>query len=177
MPVNLNLLPPELAVSKNLGNALKTLRALGVIAIAVFLISAIGLGVFFVVSTISLNTLNTSVNQLESQVSAQEASEQQLIILKDRIAKITKAKDSPSAVKTITNVDALLSGLSADSSITQFNADPLRAEMTINFKSNSDLTAFVRSVSATKLFGSIDLSSFGFSPVAGYLVGINLSLK
>jgi hypothetical protein len=173
MAVNLNLLPPELAVSKNLGRALKTLRALGVIGVAAFLIFAVGLGILFIVSTINLNGLNTNVNQLKSQVSAQEASEQQIIILKDRIAKIVEAKAVPSALKTIVNVDAFLSDLSPDSTINQFNAGSTKADISMSFKSNADLTSFLQAVSVSS-FKSVILSSFSYSPSQDYSVGVSL---
>jgi hypothetical protein len=175
MAVNLNLLPPELAVSKSLGRALKTLRALSVISIAVFLIFAVGLGIFFIISSISLSGLNASVSQHESQISAQESSEQQIVVLKDRIAKISQAKSVPSALKTVTNVDTLLSNLSPDFTISQFNADSSKADISMGFKSNSDLTAFLQAATSSKLFKSVILSSFGYGPSQGYSVGISLS--
>jgi hypothetical protein len=175
MAVNLNLLPPELAVSKSLGKVLKTLRALGVISIAVFLIFAVGLGILFIISTISLNNLNSSISQHESQISAQEASEQQIIILKDRIAKISQAKAVSSALKTVTNFETVLANLSPDSIISQFNADSSKADISMGFKSNSDLTAFLQAVTTSKLFNSVILSSFGYGPSQGYSVGINIA--
>jgi Tfp pilus assembly protein PilN len=175
MAVNLNLLPPELAVSKSLGKVLKTLRALGVISIVVFLVFAVGLGILFIISTISLSSLNNSISQHESQISAQEASEQQIIILKDRIAKISQAKSTPSALKTVTNFDTVLANLSPDSTISQFNADSSKVSVSMGFKSNSDLTAFLQAVTTSKFFKSVILSSFGYGPTQGYSVGISLS--
>lgn len=175
MAVNLNLLPPELAVSKSLGRVLKTLRALGVISIAVFLVFAVGLGIFFIISTISLGNLNSSISQHESQISAQESSEQQIIILKDRIAKISQAKSTPSALKTVTNFDTLLTNLSPDSTISQFNADSSKADISMGFKSNPDLTSFLQAVTTSKLFKSVILSSFGYGPNQGYSVGVTLT--
>jgi hypothetical protein len=177
MPVNLNLLPPELAVSKSLGTVLKTIRALSVIAVAAFLVSVTGIVIYFVVGTINLNSLNANINQLKSQVTAQEASEQQIILLKDRIAKIEQAKAAPSALSTATKVDSFLANISAGSVINQFDADPAKADITLNLKSNADLTEFIQGVSSSTLFGSIDLSSFGFNPATGYLVGLSMSVK
>jgi hypothetical protein len=175
MAVNLNLLPPELAVSKSLGKVLKTLRALGVISIVFFLIFAVGLGIFFIISTISLNNLNNSISLHESQISAQEASEQQIVILKDRIAKISQAKSVPSALKTVTNFDTVLVNLSPDSTISQFNADSSKADISMNFKSNLDLTTFLQAITTSKLFNSVILSSFGYGPSQGYSLGINIT--
>jgi uncharacterized membrane protein YhiD involved in acid resistance len=175
MAVNLNLLPSELAVSKNLGKALKTLRALGIISIVAFLIFAVGLTIFFVVSTISLNGLNNSISQHKAQVAAQESSEQQIVALKDRISKIENAKSTPNALKTITDLDSLLTGLSTGSTINELDADSIKATMSLNIKSNDDLTAFLQAVSASKVFTSGIVSSFSFGPSLGYSIGVTLT--
>lgn len=178
MPDNLNLLPPELAVSKNLAGILKTIRALSVIAVVLFLVFSIGLGIFFIINNISLGALNKDVTQLESQISSQETSEQQIVILKDRVAKIETAKSSPSAIKTISDVEGVLAGLSPGTTISQFNADTGRADLSMAFTTNSDLQLFIQNFSASSLpFGSIVMTTFGYSPLSGYLVGVTVREK
>ena len=103
MSIDFNLLPPDLFISKNLSRALKSVRALGVISIAAFLVFAIGVGAYFVFSTITLNGLTKNIDQLKTKVTAQEISEQQIILLKDRLTYIAAAKSSASALNNIIN--------------------------------------------------------------------------
>lgn len=177
MPVNLNLLPPELSVSKNLGSLLKTLRALGVIAIGAFLVFGTGIGAFFIVSRMTLENLNVKLNALKSQVSAQEKSEQQVVLLKDRLAKITTIRGMPSSLINLTVMEPFLAGFSSNVSINQMEVGTKGIDLALNIKTNSDLSAFLTSIKDSGVFKSVDLTSFAFSPSTGYSVGVTMVKK
>jgi Tfp pilus assembly protein PilN len=177
MPVKLNLLPQGLLISKSLGKALKTIKALNVILSVAFLVFALGMGAYFVLSTITLNGVQNKVDKLKTQVIAQESSEQQLILLKDRIQKISTVKALPNTFKNVENINSLLTGLSGESSISQLDVGQAKVDLSMIIKSNNDLTSFLRSVENTNLFKTVILSSFGYSPVGGYTLGISFTGK
>jgi len=177
MPVKLNLLPPELAVGKSLSGFLKTLRALDVIGIAAFLIFGAGVGVFFIVSTFSLNSINANVATLEVQVSAQQKSEQQLILIKDRVARIASIQSLPSALPNLKVIEPFLSGLSVSSSVGEMSIDSGSIDLSVNLRANSDLTTYIDSLQSSDVFASVDLTSFNLSPSAGYSVAIKAIKK
>lgn len=173
MPVNnLNLLPPELSVSKDLNALLKTLRALGVIAIAAFFIFGIGVGVFFIISTISLNGINANVVRLTSQVSAQQKSEQQIFLVKDRIAKIVTIQKFPDSLPNLVAIDTFLSSLSENSSVNEISIDPAAVTLSVNIKTNSDLSTFLESLQSSGVFQSIIITSFNLNTANGYALEI-----
>jgi cell division protein FtsL len=174
MPVNLNLLPPELTVSKTLNNFLKTTRALGVIALAAFLIFVVGAGGYFVYSSITLRDLNAKVEDLKSQVTAQQTSEQQMVLLKDRLKKISSVQKIPNSSNNLASLDPILASVSSGAYVNELDVDALKIDMLINFRSNSELSGFIKNLSATDAFKSVTLSSFSFSPASGYLVGISM---
>ncbi|MGA3292114.1 MAG: hypothetical protein ABSC49_03165 [Candidatus Microgenomates bacterium] len=174
MRVSFNLLPENLLISKSLIKSLKTIRALNVISIVGFLVFAVGIGAYFVYSTITLNGLNSSVDQLKSEVSAQESSEQQIILLKDRISDIESAKSQKSALGNITDVYSLIGNLSGNTSIGELDVDSGKVSFTMNIKSNEDLTGFMQSVESSNLFESVVLTSFGYNPTGGYVVGLSM---
>jgi hypothetical protein len=173
MPVNnLNLLPPELAVSKNLNSFLKTVRALGVIGIAAFLIFGVGVGAYFIFATISLNGINANVTKLTSQVSAQQKSEQQIVLIKDRLAKIASIRSLPDSLSNQKAIEPFLSDLSADSSLRELNIDPTFVLLSMNIKTNSDLSTFLESFQSSDVFKTVNLVSFSLSSSNGYSVEI-----
>ena len=172
MPVNINLLPTELSVSKSLNEFIKTLRALGVIAVVVFLIFGIGVAAFFIISTVTLNGVNASVTRLKGQVAAQQTSEQQIILLKDRISKITSALSVPSSLPNQTLVQSLFSGFPAGISINQMQIDPGAIDLTVGVKTNSDISSFMAAFQDSDTFKSVDLTSFNFNPTSGYSVEV-----
>jgi len=177
MPVNVNLLPPELSVSKSLNDLIKTLRALGVIAIAAFLVFGVGVGVFFAISTVTLGSINANVGRLKSQVSSQEKSEQQIVLLKDRITKITSVLTIPNSLLNLTAIGSFLSKFSGSVSIDQMQIDPAAIVLLVNLKTNSDLSTFLGLLENSAIFKSVNLTSFSFSPSSGYSLEVSVVRK
>jgi len=173
MPANLNLLPPELTVSKSLANLLKTLRAVNVIAIAAFLIFGVGMAAFFVISSVSLSGINNNITNLESQVKAQSASEQKMVLLKDRLTKISSAQKTPSSVPNLASISPLLLGLSPSAAVTQLQISPTTVKLSINLTNNTDLSLFLASVKESKYFKTINMTGFSLGPTTGYSVEIS----
>ena len=177
MPVNLNLLPPEHAVSKSLSGFLKTVRALGVIGIAAFLVFGMGIGAIFAFSTVSLNGINTNITKLKGQVSALQKSEQQIILVKDRIKKIASIQKLPNSIPNLTLVAPTLVSIDSSGSVDQMTIDPGAIGMSANFGTNAGVTSFIESLQSSKDFKSIDLVSFNFNPTTGYAVEIKAVSK
>lgn len=177
MAIKLNLLPPEKAVDKNLSQVLRMVRALGVIALAIFLITVVGLGAYFIYSNFSLNNLNTQNTQLKSQIAQQETSEQQIILLKDRLKKISTAQNSPSALKNLIALDPVLTSFSGDLQINELSIDSTKVGFSATFKSNTALSSFFEGISKIPEFKTVVLSSFGFNPTTGYAAGITMTNK
>lgn len=172
MPVKLNLLPPELAVSKSLGQLIKTIKALGVIGIAAFLVFGAGVGAFFIISTISLNGINANVAKLTSQVSAQQKSEQQIVLVKNRIAKVATIQGLPNSLTNLELINPFLVNLPPTSSINQMSIDSGSVSLSVNFITNSGLSAFIDSLQSSDAFKLVNLTSFSFSPSTGYAIEI-----
>ena len=177
MPVKLNLLPPELAVSKNLSQLLKALKAIGVIGIAAFLAFGIGIGVYIIFSTISLNGINSNITRLKAQVSSQQKSEQAIVLLKDRIAKTASVQNMPSSLVNLQTIGPFLLGLSESALINQMSVGPESVALSVNLRTNSDFSTFIKSFQTTDVFKSVNLTSFNLSPATGYSVEITALKK
>jgi hypothetical protein len=173
MPENLNLLPQDLQVSKGTKNTLKTVKALGTIFIVLFALFCLGLGGYFIYSRITLTNIQANVDQLKKQVTAMEASEQQLVLLKDRLGKIISIKSTPNASKNVTHMDTLFAGMSQGFTPNQVSIAPSKMSMSLNILSNDDLSAFMRNVKTTELFNQIELTSFSYT-MSGYNLELNL---
>ena len=177
MAIKLNLLPPEHEASSNLNRSLKAVKALGVIGIAAFLIFGIGLGVFFILSTISLNSVEANVTKLSGQVAAMQKSEQQIILVEDRIKKITSIRGLPNALTNLAAINPYLANLSQTSSVNQLTIDSTSVALSLNLKTYADLTAFIESLQSSKNFGSVALESFSLNTKLGYSLEVKASQK
>ncbi len=174
MPVNLNLLPQDFQISKSAGSAIKTMKALGVILIVVFIVFCLGLGAFFIYSKLSLNKLQTTVDGLKVQVKAQEKSEQQLILLKDRLSKIGSVRASSGALSNVNNMDSLISNMSSVSNIDEASININKMNLILSVNSNEDLVTFMDNLKKSTAFTSVSLASFNYNS-KGYSLDVNFT--
>lgn len=177
MAIKLNLLPPELAIDKKTGTFLKTLRSVNLIAVAVFLIFTLGISGYFIFTSILLRNKENTLEGLKSQIKTRQTSEQQIVLLKDRLKKISTAQKIANSTDNLAAVDPILSLLSPDSAVTEMDIDSSKIGLLISFKSTSDLTAFFDGLKKSTEFKSATLTSFGFNPTTGYLAGITVVPK
>jgi len=179
MPVNLNLnlLPENLQVSKGLDKTLKTIKALGVISVVAFAVFCLVVIALFIITNMTLTSTQASVNQLKTQVKAMETSEQQLILLKDRLAKITAIKVTPNASKNIVNVNSLFTNVSPVSVMSLASINPSKVDLSFLIRSNEDLSVFMQDIKGTTLFNSVGLTSMTYSPAGGFSVDVSLENK
>lgn len=174
MAVNLNLLPQDLQLSKGLTSTLRTVRALTVILTVVFIFFCLGIGGFFVYSRISLNGINSSTDVLKSQVEALERSEQQLILLKDRLAKIASVRANPNASKNIEEVNSLLTNTSTALNMSEANITSAKSSLALDIYSNEDLSIFLNNVKKSTFLKSANLTSFSYN-VNGYSLNLDIN--
>lgn len=177
MAVKLNLLPSEYAVGTGLSKALGITRMLGVIGLAAFLIFGIGMGAFFLISSGELNSLKTNNDSLKSQILAEATSEQQLVLLKDRVKKIQTALGLPSSIKNLTSIDSILPTSSESFTLSELSVDTTKIALNATLRSNADLSTFMKSLAGVMDFKFVTLSSFAFNPTSGYSVGVTFGNK
>lgn len=175
MAIKVNLLPPEYSVSGPLSKALKTLRTLNVILLAAFIIFATGLGGYILFSVFQQRSLNEQEAQLKAQVTAQQQSEQQLVLMKDRLGKIQTLKTVSGAEENLEKIDPLVASITGDNLLTELEVDSRKIDLSVLIRTNSQLSAFLGSLRSQEVFNTIVLSSFGFNPASGYLVSLNLN--
>lgn len=173
MPTNLNLLPDNLQVGKSVGAAVKTIKAVNVILIVILIISTLGLVGYFVFQKITYNNLQTNVAQLKSQIKAQEQSETKLILLKDRLNKISSVESNANATKNMNNLASLLNGTSQTFEVSSANISSSKIALSLKIYSNDDLTSFINNIKTSNLFGSANLSTFNYGS-SGYSLDMTL---
>ena len=175
MATKINLLPPGFGVTGNLGKILKAVRMVGVIGLAFFLVFGLGISIYFIVSTITFNALKSETNSLKEQVKTLQTTEQQIVLLKDRVGKINMALGLPEAIKNLDAIEPFISNLSSSASLNQLEIDAQKIDLSFQFRSTADTSAFIKSLSDMKDFRSVVLTSFGYDSTNGYTVGISIT--
>jgi len=174
MAIRVNLLPSEKRVGKELQGILRVTRMLGVIALGAFIVFGLGIAAFFIFTSIQLNSLNSTNSTLESQITGLETSETQIVLLKDRIGKIKTVQSVPSAIANLNNIVPIITPLSVESSVNELDVAPTKISASVNFRSNSDLSNFLKGLSTSTSFKNVTVTSFAFNPASGYLVGLDI---
>jgi hypothetical protein len=177
MAVKLNLLPPNYALSGPIGQIVKFARPVNVILLALFIVTVVGMGGFFVFSSFSLRSLTASNDGLKKQIQAQSAAQQQMVLLKDRLGKIKTVQGVATATKNLNDINPILARLTGNSALSELNIDAQKLTATITFKSNSDLTNFLEGVGLSTNYSAITMGTFSYNPVSGYQVGLNFTKK
>ena len=177
MAVKLNLLPENFKLTGPIARVVKFMRPLNVILLALFLVTVIGMGGFFIFSSISLRNLAAANDSLKQQIQTQSTAQQQIVLLKDRLKLINMVQSLPDSLKNLTGVGPLLSTITGTSLVSELGVDTQKTTVSLVFKSNSDLTTFVKGLENIKTFAAVTLSAFSYNPSTGYLVSLNLGGK
>jgi hypothetical protein len=177
MAVKLNLLPADYSLTDSVRQLIKIARSLNVILLALFFITVIGMGGFFIFSSISLNGLIKENDNLKSQIQEKSTTQQQIVLLKDRLSQIKTVQELPNAIKNFDKISPILGLVTGNSVFSELGIDSQKITTSIIFKSNSDLTNFLKSVSSSSTYSTVSLGTFNYSPVMGYQVGLSFIAK
>src|SRR5688572_16267945 len=131
MAIKLNLLPPELTIDKNLSATLKIARSVGVILIAIFLIFVVAVSAIFIIMSVSLRNLNTDIESLTQRIALSQTSEQQIVLLKDRIGKIKTVQGFANASTNLVAIEPFLPVPSSDSLVSELTVDAQKIDLSL----------------------------------------------
>lgn len=172
MAVKLNLLPQEAVIAPGFGKTLSTIKTVGIVGLAVFLFFALGITGFLIYSSLSLQALTTQQANLKIRIKTQETTEQKMVLLKDRLAKISTVKSSPSIQKDLSQAGSLLASLPVGVALSELNLDQKKTDMSLIFATSSDLNSFLAFVKTKTEFKRATLTAFSFNPLNGYTLSL-----
>ncbi|KKR26631.1 MAG: hypothetical protein UT58_C0009G0011 [Microgenomates group bacterium GW2011_GWC1_39_7b] len=147
---------------------------LNVILLSGFIIFALGLAAFFAFSSIQLQSISSEVDEIKSLIVSQEKTEQAVVLLKDRLAKIGMARGVVSSIKIFSRIEPFLINIGPNSNLSELSIDPQKLDLSVVFRSNSDLSAFLKNISDSEVFKFVTLTTFGYNPASGYLATFHI---
>ena len=163
MAVKVNLLPENLIGKKGTTKVASVVKSITLVS-------------FFLISSLTLKNLESDLDNLKTQIKAQETTEQRLVLLKDRLAKIKTTLTTPSVSGPLVGIKPILDSTPSEVSLSELNIDASKVDTSMIFRDSASLTNFFERLTNFKGFSRVTLTSFGFNPTAGYLVGIRFSL-
>lgn len=173
--LDINLLPQEFKPKAYIVQLAKTLNKFTLVAVSVFLVVAIlfiSLYFFFLQKN---RTLAVEQEKLISEIKALQASEQRLVLVKDRVGKVEKVLAKVSTEFQIPIVTETISDLPENLNIDSLSIEGKTIKMQIKSLSLVELGRFLEKVVSSGNFKSIKFDSFRFDPKSGYSIALIFS--
>ena len=172
----INLLP---VTEKNYNTNSKVTGAakkIGIISSVVLLIILLGYvgvyGYFYLNGTIT----TTSIGSLENQIKAQESTEQKIVLVRDRSAKASKILNSSTSDDEIASLSDVLKSLPEGVSVTESKILPTELTITIHAAQSSQISEFIRTLTASAKYSQIESSTIDFNTKDQYIGTFRLVL-
>lgn len=175
----INFIPENMAVpakSVKLAHFLNKISTFGVISIIIFVVLTIFI---FIFSSVELKKTENSLKSLKNEIASLERSEQKLILVKDRLEKISYIKSLNSAEDDISNFKNLNESLSlaSGSSFTQVDIGSSKTELSLVANNSDSLISALGLFYNLKEYQKIILTSLVFNLKSGYISSFLLEGK
>lgn len=155
----INLLPSEFKPNSSVIILSKKLNNVALISLVIFLT----LGIASLASVFLLryraNSAQQTVEELSAQVSVMEQSEQRLILIKDRLTKISSIKSTANLHDTVLTFKYLYDNLPPGLQIVSTAIESKQIETNIEFDNSSDLARFLAQTVSDKRYNLIKIDS------------------
>lgn len=165
----INLLPTEKKQSKDTQRSVQLLTR---IAIAVGVIVIIE-GIAGVAALYFLNTKLTQVQQKHdstvAQISALEATEQGLVLVKDRLQKVQTVLADRATYTNLEKLNKVVNGLTPDTAkLDKIELTSSGSKLTLGSTNSNELKNLVNQMGDSSIFSSSVIRSLSFSPLSGF---------
>lgn len=163
-----NLLPKELRPKKYIVKISKVLTNVSLIALLVFIISAITVtSVYFVISD-RLNSSQEKHEDLIIQIKALEETEQKIVLIKDRLEKVSEMRLIMSATERVDILEDILNISDGIATVDGSTLTDNKASVLVSVDGSLNLTKFLSGLLISGGFKKIEMISFSFNKKVGY---------
>lgn len=173
---DINLLPEEITPKGFAVRLAQILRNVATVGLALLVVSGVGIGAFFILTSVEIRSSTARQDQLKSTVKSLEGTEQSLVLLKDRVGKVKQVLGADTVSPSIVKAGTIITSFPPDVSPKEIQIGDI-SKITVSVTDTSELTKFMSGVITASKFKRIDLRGFSFSPTGGYLISLEMSDK
>ena len=171
---NINLLPTELRPKGQILKASKILKKISLVALLVFIVFGVLVFGSLMFLSSSVKTSQADQNELKARVRALEQTEQGLVLVKDRLKKITKVTSLPNALDETRILGDVASVFEEGIVFKKAHAVADKINIVVVLNSSSDLAKFITSLVNSQKYKTIKIIKLDFSAARGYEVEFSL---
>lgn len=170
-----NLLPLELLKKTGTRKVASDVQNVVVLGFVLFFLAVAASVAYIVILGFQIRNLNQRQINLENSVKALEKTEQEVVLVKDRVEKTKKVLETDGAYGEIVNFDEIiLNYIPLTAKINQVELSDEDIKVSYTVASSSDLIGLFRNILDPEIFSVIELESLSFSPESGYLVSLRI---
>ena len=169
----INFIPSDMAVPAKSVKLAKIVDKFSTLGVILLILSIISVVFMFIIFTNEFKNVDNSVKSLTNEISSLEESEQKLILVKDRLEKISYIQTLASAEKDITQFKDLTEKLSfaSGSGFTQVDIGSSKTETSLTLNNSNSLASFIDTLSKLE-YKKIILSSLGYDLSSGFKTSV-----
>lgn len=173
----INLVPEDLRVSPKTFQYASFLTKISTVVVILLLLVIVSLGGLFFYFSSQVKTATAAVDSLKQEVVSLESSEQKLVLIKDRLTKVSELKNTLSAGDEIEDFQTLKNLITNpdEARIVDVNIEKGKVETSFFTSSSSALSSFLEGLTNSSGFKSVMLSSLGYNKVTGYALNFIFS--
>lgn len=173
----INLLPRDISAKGPVVKISSLIKKLAVVSFVLFLLTALGMLVMFILNSVQIKSLNTSSEALKTSIKSLETTEAGLVLVKDRLAKAKEVLAGESGGDEAEGLASITSALpgSVVLSEAEISKDILNA--TFVASDSQGLTLLMAQIISQDAFARVELVSFNFSPSTGYMPSFSMKVK
>lgn len=161
----INLLPDEFKPKKSVLNLSKKLNKFAIASLVIFFVAGVLVVVAVFLLSNRVNTAKADLDQLKSEVSALEQSEQQIILIKDRITKINQIDSGGNSLfPTVQSLKEFNDNLPNGFELVSAQVTSKQFSTEVTFESSSDLTRLLANTVSQEDYKLVRINSLRLDP-------------
>lgn len=172
--VDINLLPTDISPKSPTKRLAETVKRIAIYASILLIVLLAGVGGYILYLSSQISNSVERQGELQASIESLEQTEQRLVILKDRLQKAGSVLSENTATPALDSFEQLSLNLPPAARLTEATIDREKSEVSYLVGSSSEITQLMAGVFSIDAYDEIRLTSFGFSPTSGYLVGLEM---
>jgi hypothetical protein len=172
--VDINLLPRETAPSKSQQKALSAANKIAMFFCGAFLLLVLFGGGLYLFFNSRLDTAKKEGEGLTVNIRSLQSTESSLILLKDRVQKISTVLDSRVNEGYFSKQNEVLALAPEEVSFDKSEIDVERSKLGIKLIDSLSLVSLFSGLRASSNFSSIVIDEFSFNSVSGFMISLDV---
>jgi len=172
---DINLIPQTAKVSQEVTKKTNALGSVLKLFIALLFISLVTAASIWGIIYYRLGQVREEHGKLKAEVENLKRSEQRLILIRDRLGKISKVKSEHNTFEELETAKDLSLNIISPSKVNSLEIDPGKVVAEIETDSSLNITRIFSQLVGSGKYSRVSMLNFGYSPENGYVISMQIA--